>query len=219
MWWPSGPHACTGPCGTSAAADATIAAPPRQAIFFIPRVPLAAEAAPLRGQEGGEAHPLRRKWPPPEPVSHPKRLLSALFEKRLRELPPKWMIGHPIRGRIEMTVVGLLFGSLEVIMRETGLAAAAGFLLLGASDLGVDLLWLRLRLRERREPPLAAEDLPPPLRPGPIAVFIPAWDEAAVIGAMLRRTIAAWAGEDVQLYVGCYPNDPATIAAVRAVED
>jgi adsorption protein B len=118
-----------------------------------------------------------------------------------------------------MTVVGLLFGSLEVIMRETGLAAAAGFLLLGASDLAVDLLWLRLRLRERGEPPLAAEDLPPPLRPGPIAVFIPAWDEAAVIGAMLRRTTAAWAGEDVQLFVGCYPNDPATIAAVRAVED
>jgi adsorption protein B len=31
---------------------------------------------------------------------------------------------------------------------------------------------------------------------------------------MLRRTLAAWSAEDVRLYVGCYPNDPATVRAV-----
>ena len=122
-------------------------------------------------------------------------------------------------GANRMTVVGPLFGGLEIIMREAGLFAAAGFLLLGLSDLAVDLLWLRLRRRERGEPPLAVADLPSPERPGPIAVFIPAWDEAAVIGAMLRRTLAAWGGADFQLYVGAYPNDPGTQDAVRAVAD
>ncbi|HEY0312810.1 MAG TPA: glycosyl transferase family protein [Allosphingosinicella sp.] len=118
-----------------------------------------------------------------------------------------------------MNVVGSLFGVLEVVMREAALFAAAGFLLLGLSDLVVDLLWVRIKLRERGEPPLAVSDLPPPLAPGPIAVLIPAWDEAGVIGPMLRRTLAAWADEDVHLYVGCYPNDPATIAEVAAVAD
>jgi adsorption protein B len=118
-----------------------------------------------------------------------------------------------------MNVVGTLFGVLEIIMREAGLFAAAGFLLLGLSDLAVDLLWLRLRLRERGEPPLAVADLPPPLSAGPLAVLVPAWDEAEVIGAMLRRALAAWAREDVRILVGCYPNDPETIAAVAAVGD
>jgi adsorption protein B len=122
-------------------------------------------------------------------------------------------------GANRMDVVGALFGVLEIIMREAGLFAAAGFLLLGLSDLAVDLLWIRLRLRERGEPPLAVADLPPPLAAVPLAVLIPAWDEAAVIGAMLRRTLAAWAGEDVRILVGCYRNDPETIAAVAAVDD
>jgi len=118
-----------------------------------------------------------------------------------------------------MNVVGLLFGGLEIIMREAGLFAAAGFLLLGLSDLAVDLIWIRLALRGRGEPPLAVSDLPPPLSPAPLAVFVPAWDEAAVIGAMLRAALNAWAGEDVRIFVGCYANDPETIAAVRAVRD
>ena len=118
-----------------------------------------------------------------------------------------------------MNVVGSLFGVLEIVMREAALFAAAGFLLLGLSDLAVDLLWIRIKLGERGEPPLAVSDLPPPLAPGPIAVLIPAWDEAGVIGPMLRRTLAAWVDEDVFLYVGCYPNDPATIAEVAAVAD
>ncbi|MBV9929863.1 MAG: glycosyl transferase family protein [Alphaproteobacteria bacterium] len=118
-----------------------------------------------------------------------------------------------------MDVAGALFGALEIIMREAGLFAAAGFFLLGVSDLAVDLLWIRLRLRERGEPPLTVADLPPPLAPAPMAVLVPAWDEAAVIGAMLRDALAAWADEDVRIFVGCYPNDPATVGAVRAVAD
>jgi adsorption protein B len=36
---------------------------------------------------------------------------------------------------------------------------------------------------------------------------------------MLRSALTAWGQRDYRLYVGCYPNDPQTIAAVRAVGD
>ena len=97
-----------------------------------------------------------------------------------------------------------------IAMRETALFASCGFLVLGLSDLLVDLIWLGLRLRRRPAPPL-----PVAAHPGRLAVFVPAWDEAAVIGRMLGHAQAAFSGADYRLYVGCYPNDPATIAAVR----
>jgi len=96
------------------------------------------------------------------------------------------------------------------VMHEAALFAAFGFLLLGLSDLVVDLIWIGLRLLRRRPeaPPSAA-------RPGRLAIFVPAWDEAAVIGRMLTHMQARFGDGDYRLYVGCYPNDPATIAAVR----
>ena len=61
-----------------------------------------------------------------------------------------------------------------------------------------------------------ARALPNAEHPGRLAIFVPAWDEAAVIGDMLAHAQVAFAAADHLLYVGCYPNDPATIAAVRA---
>lgn len=94
-------------------------------------------------------------------------------------------------------------------MREAMLFAAAGFLLLGTSDLIVDLVWFVTRLTRRRGAVAKAS------APGRLAIFLPAWDEAAVIGAMLGHARATFGEADYRLYVGCYPNDPATIAAVR----
>jgi bacteriophage N4 adsorption protein B len=102
---------------------------------------------------------------------------------------------------------------LDVVMRETALFAACGFLLFGLSDLAVDLLWIGLRLARRQPRP---PGLPVAQRPGRLAIFVPAWDEAAVIGEMLAHAQGAFGAADHLLYVGCYPNDPATIAAVRA---
>jgi adsorption protein B len=113
-------------------------------------------------------------------------------------------------GENRMTGAGLLWGGVEALMRETALFAASGFLVLGASDLAVDLIWAVLRLTRQ---PVAGG--PPSLEEArrTLALFVPAWDEAAVIGAMLRATLAAYDGIDFRLYVGCYPNDPATPAA------
>ena len=79
-----------------------------------------------------------------------------------------------------MGVAALFVEACEFVMHEAALFAAFGFILLGASDLAVDFIWLAIRLKPARS---AAP--PPPSRPGRLAIFVPAWDEAAVIGAML----------------------------------
>lgn len=112
-----------------------------------------------------------------------------------------------------------VFAASEIAMHETALFAAIGFLLLGLGDIAIDLIWigraLRRRLLAERWNPVCAESLAPPSRPGRIAIFLPAWDEAEVIAAMLAHARAALGERDWRLYVGCYPNDPATIAATR----
>ena len=115
-----------------------------------------------------------------------------------------------------------LLAAAEFAMRETALFAGAGFLLLGISDLAVDLAWIvsslwRLVLGKGRQ--MAADELRPPEKPGRLAVFTPAWDEASVIRTMLLHTLGKFEHEDYRIYVGCYPNDRATIEEVRRVRD
>ncbi|PAX08354.1 hypothetical protein CKY28_09785 [Sphingomonas lenta] len=109
----------------------------------------------------------------------------------------------------------MLWG-LDAVTREVLLFAAFGFLVGGIDDLLVDGVYLLRRAlgRDRR---LRLDRLPPPDRPGRFAVFVPAWDEVAVIGAMLDTALARIRHADFSIYVGAYPNDPATIAAVREV--
>lgn len=121
-----------------------------------------------------------------------------------------------------MEEVGALFSWMDPALRELSLFAAAGFLVLGLGDLAVDLIWIGRGLARpfrRGGPRASAESLPAPERPGAIAVFVPAWDEAAVIADMLAHAVAAWGDADCRIYVGCYPNDPATRAAAESVGD
>ncbi len=106
--------------------------------------------------------------------------------------------------------------TIDLIAGEAMLFAAIGLLVGGLDDLAVDLLWWFHRVRDRKRPAMTVAALPPP-GPGRLAVFIPAWDESAVIGAMLATALDRWRGVDLTILVGTYPNDPATIAAVRRV--
>ena len=54
---------------------------------------------------------------------------------------------------------------------------------------------------------------------GAMAIIVPAWDEAAVIGPMLRALVAGLDYPDYRVFVGVYPNDPATRAEIEAVGD
>lgn len=115
-----------------------------------------------------------------------------------------------------MAVVGFIGGELLVF-------ACVGFVVGGASDMLLDVVWMvralwRYAVVYRRYDrastlTLAAVDQ------HAIALFIPAWQEADVIAAMLRHAIQALGIGDWRIFVGAYPNDPSTIAAVRGIAD
>lgn len=104
---------------------------------------------------------------------------------------------------------------LEVVTRELMLFAAVGLLIGGIDDIAVDLLFFARRAWRGFGVGLAHEDLPaaPASR---MAIFVPAWQEAAVIGPMLR-TLLARLGGDYTVYAVAYANDPATIGAIQDV--
>ncbi|MBM3810100.1 MAG: glycosyl transferase family protein [Acidimicrobiia bacterium] len=52
-----------------------------------------------------------------------------------------------------------------------------------------------------------------------VAIFVPLWQEAAVIADMLEHNIAAIRYGNYDFFVGAYPNDPDTQRAVQRVAD
>jgi adsorption protein B len=113
---------------------------------------------------------------------------------------------------------------LTELTAELALFAAIGFFLFALDDLAVDIIYFlrrgwRAALVYSRFPRMFADRLPAPMRPGRLAVLIPAWDEASVISAMLRATLDRFEHGDYRLFVGHYRNDPGTLAAILSVKD
>jgi bacteriophage N4 adsorption protein B len=113
---------------------------------------------------------------------------------------------------------------LADIASELALFAAAGFLLFAIDDLAVDLIYFGRRLWRAltvytRYPRAFATSISLLWRPRFIAVFIPAWDESAVIAAMLKSTLQRFEHRDYRIFVGYYRNDPATASAIASVQD
>ena len=109
---------------------------------------------------------------------------------------------------------------MELLARELALFAAVGFLIGGIDDLVIDLIWIGRSIWRRvaiynRHPRATAATLVPPAHPGRLAIFVAAWHESPVIGGMIATALAKLRHPDWRLYVGCYPNDPETIAAVE----
>lgn len=108
-----------------------------------------------------------------------------------------------------------------LLLAERELLLFAGFwLAVGLIDeLAVDLAWLWLRLTGK----IPTRHLPAgygtaPLA-GPIAVFVPAYAESQVIGQTIGHILRVWPQAALRLYVGCYRNDPATLAAAMAAAE
>jgi bacteriophage N4 adsorption protein B len=113
---------------------------------------------------------------------------------------------------------------LADIASELALFAAVGFLLFALDDLFVDLIYFGRRLWRSiavysRYPRAFARSIAPLWTPRPMAVFVPAWDESAIIGPMLRSALRRFEHPDYRIFVGHYRNDPATAAAIAAVRD
>ena len=101
-------------------------------------------------------------------------------------------------------------GSAE---HELLLFAAIWFAVGALDEFGIDLLWLWLRATGRVRTGKAPEDVHAPLR-GLAVVLVPAWQEASVVGTMLKHTFTAWPQAELRIYAGCYRNDVETLAAL-----
>ena len=113
---------------------------------------------------------------------------------------------------------------LTRIAAELALFAGAGFLLLGFNDLAVDFIYFtrrfwRARTVYRRYRRTYASYYCFNKEPGFMAVFVPAWDESAVIAAMLKATLKRLNYDNYRIFVGHYRNDPGTRAAIATVDD
>ncbi|MEE4349329.1 MAG: glycosyltransferase, partial [Pacificimonas sp.] len=112
---------------------------------------------------------------------------------------------------------------LWIFTQEFLLLAALCILVFAVDELFVDALYFAgLFKRWVRQPPWragpTARDLPA-ANSDRFAIFIPAWDEAGVIGRMLSHLTATLVQGRYDIFVGVYPNDPATRSAAAAVHD
>ncbi|MBX9603998.1 MAG: glycosyl transferase family protein [Bryobacteraceae bacterium] len=92
------------------------------------------------------------------------------------------------------------------------LAPLAIYILLsGLDDLWIDLVWI-----------FRCDKWAPPPAPGipekRIAILLPLWREADVIGRMLDHNLAANRYRNFEIFAGAYPNDEETVGALRALE-
>lgn len=114
-----------------------------------------------------------------------------------------------------------LVQAMELVFRELALFAAFGFLIGSIDNLLIDIIWIwrcviaRMGMAEPLCKSLA--DIPASAAPGRHAIFIPAWDEAGVIGPMLANLAARFEGQNYHAFVGCYPNDPGTAREISEI--
>ncbi|ANI78638.1 glycosyl transferase family protein [Sphingobium sp. EP60837] len=113
---------------------------------------------------------------------------------------------------------------LAVIYHEILLFAVVGLAIGGTDDFLVDIMflarrWWRNIIIYSRHPRMTTASLPQSENPGRIAIFVPAWGEADVIGPMLRNALSQWRQGDYRIFVGVYPNDRATLDAVIPIAE
>ena len=122
---------------------------------------------------------------------------------------------------VELETAGTSLIEWLVLVQHELLLFAGIFFLIGALDeFVVDLAWLWLRLTGRTGGErVSKQDLKQHQLKGTAAVFIPAWQEAQVIGSTIRHCLSAWPQEKLRLYVGCYANDRETIRAIITAAD
>ncbi len=97
------------------------------------------------------------------------------------------------------------------------------YLFSGLDDLFMDLVhYVRLLYRQlfRRKQirPVTREQLNA-IPEKPLAIMIPAWDESSIIQRMLLNTAGAFDYKNFRIFVGTYPNDPATAREVEKARE
>ncbi|MBV7255621.1 glycosyl transferase family protein [Pacificimonas sp. WHA3] len=116
----------------------------------------------------------------------------------------------------------LFWAYFWVVTREFLFIAAIGIVVFGIDEIIVDLIYLGTSLKKklvtyRRHARWTVSNIPVQQPEGRFAIFIPAWDESEVIAPMLRRLTSIMDHGNYDVFIGVYPNDPDTLAAVTAV--
>jgi len=112
---------------------------------------------------------------------------------------------------------------LWLILKIILVFVAIIFFISGLDDLFIDIyyglrsLYRRFFVLPRYKPLTEEQLLSPPEQP--IAVMIPAWQEAPVIRRMLENTIQTFKYSNYHIFVGTYPNDPDTQVEVELVRE
>jgi adsorption protein B len=105
---------------------------------------------------------------------------------------------------------------LQLIEQELLLFTAFWFLVGAIDDVAVDLCWVWLKITGRASAEFISNERAAAALEGRAAVFIAAWQEEQVIGHTIHHALSVWQQDDFILYVGCYCNDPGTVAAAMA---
>ena len=105
----------------------------------------------------------------------------------------------------------------HVATHELLALAAGGLAVSMIDDVAIDLIFAGLVVRRKTRP--AALGDPAGSDGGWMAIIVPAWDESDVIAAMLGALVRRLDYPCFRVFVGVYPNDPATRAAADSVGD
>lgn len=106
-------------------------------------------------------------------------------------------------------------GAMGTAAHESLLLACVGMVLFGIDDFLFDIFWMAKGLRGRwRRQQLGEPQNIPPKR---FAIFIPLWRESAVIAPMVEHLLLQWQDDDYEVFLGCYPNDDATLITARTL--
>ncbi|MDE2434667.1 MAG: glycosyl transferase family protein [Sphingomonadales bacterium] len=102
---------------------------------------------------------------------------------------------------------------LVPVERELLVFAAFWFVVGLFDEFAIDCTWLWLRLTRRARTARLPQGYGAAELTGPTAVLIPAFQEASVIATTIGHMLRVWPQRELRLYVGCYANDAATLAA------
>lgn len=114
-------------------------------------------------------------------------------------------------------IIPYLLAAMQVLMTFVCIV----FFISGLDDLFIDVyFWIRSFYRKffvmsKYQPLTEQQILDKPEQY--IAIMLPAWDESAVIGQMLRNTTQSINYTNYHIFVGVYPNDPKTREEVEKV--
>jgi adsorption protein B len=117
---------------------------------------------------------------------------------------------------IENHEFSVIWHGLGLLEHELLIFAAVWFIVGLFDELAVDIAWFALRLTGRGKAVALAADFGERPLAGNAAILIPAWQEATVIATTLSHALSAWPQTGLRIYVGCYRNDPHTLAAAMA---